>query len=132
MSQNKINTVWTYNDVQLELDLADVETLERYHNVFSAMEAEEKAIKRDVPNYTFARSYCELFHHLFDSLFGEGTFDKLTGGKVLNMTAANDVYESFLSFASEQTNAISREQNRLVDKYSANRAQRRAAAKGRV
>lgn len=79
MSQNL--TVWKYNNIELELDLADVTDAKRYNDAYVALDNEEKAMKKDVPNYVFIQNYCAMFEHLFDSLFGDGTYEKLTGGR---------------------------------------------------
>jgi len=127
MSQNM--TIWKYNDVELELDLGDASTAERYENAFKRLGMNEKLVKKDVSNPEFIRQYCKLYHNLFDDLFGEGTYAKLSRGKIENINVAHDIYESFLAFGNTQAKTIIDNQNRFLGKYSPNRAQRRAAAK---
>lgn len=125
MSQNL--TVWKYNNIELELDLADVTDAKRYNDAYVALDNEEKAMKKDVPNYVFIQNYCAMFEHLFDSLFGDGTYEKLTGGKTQNINVAHEVYESFIDFAKAQTDYTMSNTKHIVNKYSPNRAERRAA-----
>ena len=120
MSQNL--SVWKYNDVELELDIADARNAKKYDDAFKAMDEEEKAMKKDVPNYVFIQNYCAMFKHLFDTLFGDGTYEKLTGGNTENINVANAVYESFLDFAKVQTTYAISNSKRISSKYSSDRA----------
>lgn len=128
MSQDM--TIWEYNGVELQLDLADANDAERYDKSFRELEYNEKTFSHDLPNYQIIRNYCKLYSNLFDSLFGEGTYEKLSGGKTENINVAHDIYDSFLCFAREQTDKILDVKNRFTGKYSPNRAQRRAAKRG--
>lgn len=118
--------VWSYADCELELDLGEAETAKRYYELFTILQEDEKAIKRDVPTYTFIEQYCTMFERLFDGLFGEGTYIKLTHGKTRNINVANIVYEDFLDFVKRQSDDTQMRSNKLAHKYSPNRSERRA------
>lgn len=128
MSQN--NTIWKYNDVELKLDLAEADDARRFDECFRALDANEKSFNRDLPNYQIILNYCKLYSNLFDSLFGEGTYERLSAGKTQNINVAHDIYDDFLCFAKAQSDSILDMKNRFTGKYSPNRAQRRAAKRG--
>lgn len=124
--------IWNFNGIELELDLGDASVAERYEKAFQRMSMNERLVKKDVSNAEFIRQYCKLFHNLFDDLFGPGTYDKLTDGKVENINSAHEVYESFLAFGKAQTDKILDNQNRFLGRYNPNRAQRRAIKNGKT
>ena len=128
MSQNQVSesSIWKINDLTYELDMHDVSVMERYENAFEIMENEEKAIPVDGKVSVRSRAQCDLFRHLFDNIFGEGTADTIFGSRY-NIKEAVEVYESFLDFVANQQAGIEETTNRLVTRFSPNRAQRRAA-----
>lgn len=131
MSQDKKKpTVWSYNGIELELDLGDADTMDLTDNAFEEMGKYEKALKKDGPSADFIRAYCKMYENLFDTIFQkQGTYARLTGGKTHNINVAHDVYEAFLDFVKEQSDSMVQRRNAVSAKYSPNRAQRRAQAK---
>jgi hypothetical protein len=121
-------THWSYNGVELTLDIQDVETIERYEDAFAALDIEEKAIPKDGKKSVQIRAYCRMFRNLFNALFGEGTDTKMFGEKD-NAREMTECYEAFLQFVSNQHAGLAEAQSRIVTRFSPNRAQRRAAAK---
>ena len=124
MSQT--NIIWDNNGLSYELDMQDAETSERYESAFSKMAEREKLLPKDGASSAYIRAYHELFKNLFDDIFGEGSGSKIVGEKA-NSRVCNEVYASFLDFVAEQKNSQMEFNNNLVSRYSANRAQRRAA-----
>lgn len=123
-----VNTKWEINGLTFELELEDAETAERYEDAFDQMDVEEKAMPKDGKPSAQIRAYCKLFENLYDRIFGEGSGKAILGDKA-NTRICNEVYDSFLAFVSKQKNEVLAAQNSLVNKYSPNRAQRRAAPK---
>ena len=122
--------IWEINGLSLELDLEDVETLERYEDAFAEMAEKEKSIPKDGKKSEIIRAYCELYHHLYDRLFGEGTSDKIFAGVRLNAEAYDNVYFSFLEFAHNQVTLSSERKAKALMRYKPqNRQQRRAVKK---
>lgn len=129
MSQTENSvTVWNISGYSFEIDLQDADCIERYEKAFEKMGQEEKALPQDGKASDRIRAYCAMFRHLFDNLFGEGSAEKIFGehDNARDMTA---VYESFLEFALRQQDEVVATQNRIMNRYSLNRAQRREAAK---
>ena len=52
---------WKYNDVELDVDMADAEFQEKYENAFEKMEESEKTIKKDGKISEITRAYCSLY-----------------------------------------------------------------------
>lgn len=123
-----VNTKWEINGLTFELDLEDADTAERYENAFDQMAAEEKKMPKDGKLSEQIRAYCKLFENLYDNLFGEGAGKAILTDKA-NTRICNEVYDSFLAFVAKQKNESMAFQNSMVNKYSPNRAQRRAAVK---
>jgi hypothetical protein len=125
---SQINTKWEINGLTFELDLEDADTAERYEAAFDQMEVDEKQMPKDGKPSAKIRAYCKLFEDLYDRIFGEGSGKAILGDKA-NTRICNEVYDDFLAFVTKQKQETLDFQNSMVNKYSPNRAQRRAAAK---
>lgn len=125
---SQVNTMWEINGLSYELDLQDAETAERYEDAFDKMADEEKNLSKAGKLSERIRAYCDLFTNLYDRLFGEGSGKAILGNKA-NIRVCNEIYDDFLAFVAKQRDETLAFQNNVVNKYSPNRAQRRAAAK---
>lgn len=109
-------SLWKYNDVELEIDMEDVDFQIRYENSFTLMREEEKKLKSVGTVSEFSIGYCEMFFHLFDGIFGEGTSEKLFGGK-RNLARVDECYESFLEVCRKDVAEANRRRNKRIAKY---------------
>ena len=121
-----MSQVWEINDLELEFDIFDLENSEKYEKAFEQMSAEEKAIKRDGKMSEFIRSYCDIYYHLFENLFGTEIAESLC--KRYNSNEWEQVYGSFLDYIQSQNNEAQKMRASIVNQ-SANRATRRANQK---
>lgn len=121
-----MSQTWKINNLELEFDIFDLENSEKYEKAFEEMSAEEKAIKRDGKMSEFIRSYCDMYYHLFENLFGKETADNLC--KRYNSNEWEQVYGSFLDYIQSQNNEAQKMRASIVNR-SANRATRRANQK---
>ena len=121
-----MSQTWKINNLELEFDIFDLENSEKYEKAFEQMSAEEKAIKRDGKMSEFIRSYCDMYYHLFENLFGKETAEKLC--RRYNSNEWEQVYGSFLDYVQRQNNEAQKMRASIVNR-SANRATRRANQK---
>lgn len=126
MSQEK-NTIWSINGLELEMDLDDAETLEKYEEAFTEMDVQEKEFPKDGKTSEIVRRYCDLYYRLFENLFGKDNANKIVQKKY-HMGQWEEVYASFLKFASLQMNAINARRNAIIQPTK-NRAARRSKQK---
>ena len=98
MSQEK-NTIWSINGLELEMDLDDAETLEKYEKAFTEMDVQEKEFPKDGKTSEIVRRYCDLYYRLFENLFGKDNADKIVQKKY-HMGQWEEVYASFLKLTS--------------------------------
>lgn len=126
MSQEK-NTIWSINGLELEMDLDDAETLEKYEEAFTEMDVQEKEFPKDGKTSEIVRRYCDLYYRLFENLFSKDNADKIVQKKY-HMGQWEEVYASFLKFASLQMNAINARRNAIIQPTK-NRATRRSKQK---
>lgn len=109
-------TIWKWNDVELEIDMEDVEFQERYEKAFEVMAEEEKEVKKIGKFSEMTRAYCNMFYHMFDTVFGEGTGDKLLKGK-MNSRIVDDCYESFLTHCKQEVIAANKHRASRFQKF---------------
>lgn len=112
------------NGVELEdLDIYDADVAEKYEKQLDKIEklttkVEGMGLSEGI------RYQCNLIFDIFNELFGEGTDKKVFGEKVNLKTCLNAFAELI-----EQTNEQKKKIGKLSNKYSPNRAQRRAKKK---
>lgn len=102
-----MSQMWKYNNVELEFDMGDVDTQERYEKAFTRMEETEKGLPKTGAYSEISRAYCQMFYELYDDLFGTGTGEKLMGKKE-NVRTAEECYNSFITFVRAQLEEINR------------------------
>ncbi|GFI44232.1 hypothetical protein IMSAGC018_01913 [Lachnospiraceae bacterium] len=102
-----MSQIWKYNNIELEFDMGDVDTQERYEKAFTKMEETEKRLPKTGIYSELSRAYCGMFYQLYDELFGAGTGEKLMGKKA-NVRTTEECYNSFLTFVRTQLAEINR------------------------
>ncbi len=122
---SQINTIWEINGVSLELDLQDVEQSRTYEKAFELMGEDEKNIPKNGSLADVLLAKCNMFRHLYDNLFGEGTSEQIFG-KRNHQGEMMEAYESFLNFVAKQSAEILDADNQFASRFNPNRAQRRA------
>lgn len=112
------------NDVELEFNILEADTAEKFENAFTQV---VKRVKDVQANKTLRlsqgiREICETVSDCFDTLFGDGTSNKIFGN-TCDMGRALEVF-------AQLKNQFNQTQTKLMDdlnsKYKPNRATRRA------
>ena len=109
------------NEKELEFDIADVDCMERYENALKVMQVKSKNAQKGGSAANRMREACQLVYDFFDSILGEGKANEIFNGK-MNFKVCFEVYEKFVNDCTESCQSLTQSLN----KYSANRAQRRA------
>lgn len=123
------STTWKYNGFEVEFDITDVDTAEKYESTFAVMGEKEKALPKAGKQSELLKAQFGWFMETFDMLFGGGAGNKICGGKK-SIYVCMDAYENFLAFVKAQKVDLLNKGQRIHSSYS-NRAQRRAAAKAK-
>lgn len=110
---------WTFNGIELEVDLQDADFAEKYEAAFERMGRDEKEVQKAGTNSEIIRGYCGLFFHLFDDLYGPGTSEKLFEKKV-NAGLCDAAYEAFLNAAKACNAEAAQRRTNLTGKYTPN------------
>lgn len=120
---------WRYNDGEFELDMRDVEQVERYENAVELLREEDGEIESGLKASERLRAQCGCIERFFERVFGRDAAKALFG-KRLNLGEHNDAYFALLDFVAAQGEA---EQKRIAEKMSSYMARAaKAKAKGRV
>jgi len=134
MSQTKESEIiWYINGHEFELDLHDADVNERFERVFDEMSETEKSLPKTGKGSDMIRAYCKMLDDVYDALFGNGSADKISGGKK-NVRLYNETYESFLLFIRGQRAILDASKARIskTAQFSPNRAQRRSQKSTKV
>lgn len=109
------------NGIELEdIDIYDLEVAERYEKaMLSFAEIGDKV--KSLDGAEGIRKICNSVFDVFNRMFGEGTDKKIFGNRVNLLTCLKALEELQL-----QINDQKKEIEKLANKYSPNRAQRRA------
>lgn len=109
------------NGVELEdIDILDLEVAENYEKALENIQELGEKVK-DLGMVESMRTQCNAVFDVFNTMFGEGTDKKIFGYKV-NLLTCLKAFEELVT----QINARKSEVEKLVSKYSPNRAARRS------
>lgn len=109
------------NGVELEdLDFYDLEVAEKYDEVLEDLKKNDENNK-SMSMSEVVKTQCETIFNVFNTMFGEGTDKKIFGDRV-NLKICLKAFAELVDHANEQKADLEKTSN----KYSANRAQRRA------
>lgn len=111
------------NGVELEFDAYDADQVEKIEN--NSKKIDEIKIPEGTPWSEQIRIQCNAIFNFFDSAFGKGTAYKIFEGKA-NLTKCNNAIVDFLDQTGEEIKKTRNEMDKKFNKYSPNRAQRRA------
>ena len=121
---------WKIKGMELAFDNLDSVYMKRYEEAYDLMEQDARALPKDGKKSDYIIAYCDVFHKLFDRIFGEGTSAKLFAGEPTSIDRYHEIYEEFLSFVAVCNAESIQKQAELFSKYKpANRKQKRAAKK---
>ena len=90
--------IWEINSIELELDMEDADTAERYSSALGILKEVDEIKNTDVDYVSSIRQYCAIFRKFYDFLFGDGTSAKIFADIKDNTRKYDEVYESFLDF----------------------------------
>ncbi len=119
---------WEINGCTLFFDAEDLESMERYENAFDLLNEEDKQRPKDGRASQRIRSYCEMYHNLYDRIFGNGTAEKIFQSVPMNVEAYDNIYFSFLEFIRNQGIEAGQRKAERIDrmrKFTPNRQQKR-------
>lgn len=124
MSQNNDERIWKINGLGLELDLEDADVFEKVMKSFEQMDEDAKSLDKvgSVPD--FIRGYCNIHHKFYDRVFGDGTGERIFGGKK-NTRICDEVYDNFLSFMQAAVKKANARRFEISNKYAPNRGKRK-------
>lgn len=109
------------NGVELEFDLLDADMAEKYEKAYRKMQKDVANIPKNLSLAENIRKQCKLIFNFFDEVFGEGTSKKIFENKT-NLRECIKAVEAIIDHVNKDTE----EANKIINKYSPNRATRRA------
>lgn len=124
--------MFTIKGVDFDIDILDADVMERLEDAAEKIQkrvAEEKA-KKYKKNSEFIRVFNNLTENFIDEVLGEGSSELIFGGSQ-NMMEHMEAYNGIFAAKEEAMSAVTEFTETFQNTYSPNRAQRRAAAKGK-
>ena len=124
--------MFTIRGVDFDIDILDADVMERLEDAAEKIQkrvAEEKA-KKYKKNSEFIRVFNSLTENFIDEVLGEGSSELIFGGSQ-NMMEHMEAYNGIFAAKDGAMNSVTEFTETFQNTYSPNRAQRRAAAKGK-
>lgn len=124
--------MFTIKGVDFDIDILDADVMERLEDAAEKIQkrvAEEKA-KKYKKNSEFIRVFNSLTENFIDEVLGEGSSELIFGGSQ-NMMEHMEAYNGIFAAKDEAMNSVTEFTETFQNTYSPNRAQRRAAARGK-
>lgn len=110
------------NGVELEdIDIYDLEVAEKYDKVLENLKEVEQNNNTSMNVVDIIKTQCNAIFNVFNTMFGEGTDKKVFGDRV-NLLICMTAFEELVS----QMNDKKAEMEKITNKYSTNRANRRS------
>lgn len=112
--------------IELEYDFFDADLLDKYEDANQRVQdrIQEPTQYEGLRTGDALRVQCNIVNDFFDEVFGDGTADKIFGGK----SNIKDHMEAFAQVA-DAAMSCKGELDQITDKYAPNRAERRAEAR---
>ncbi|MCR0349337.1 hypothetical protein DWW36_12330 [Erysipelotrichaceae bacterium AF15-26LB] len=115
MSQYKIPE-WEINGVKLPFDFDDLDTMERYKKALAQMNKDAKTVIVEGDRAEIIKSHYDIFSKVYDTIFGEGTSEKIFKGKA-NLRQCFETYDNFVEFVKQCRNRSDNAYNQRMQKY---------------
>lgn len=110
------------NGIQLEFDMLDANTAERYEDANLTLQKQLAAMNLETMRTADAiRKQCQIVFDYFDCIFGTGTSDTIFAGK-MHLGECLDALEIVTNASTAQSKAF----EERFSRYRPNRAQRRS------
>lgn len=113
------------NDVELDFELFDADTLEVYEKAFEKVGEQNTRFEGAEKTSDILRASCVAVKECFDSIFGEGIGVQVCGEKP-NFMKHTDAFEALVDEAVCQRKKLDARAAQNKKKYVGNRTQRRA------
>lgn len=110
--------IWKINDTELEFDVTDVDTMERYEMAMQALPLDMPHNVRGIPYSKQLRAYCKAYRKMYDTIFGKNTSEKIFAGIPDSLQKYNAVYAKLLAFVSEQGESAVEEMHEITETYA--------------
>ena len=117
--------IWKYGNYEHELDMQNCETAKRFDEAFQSMKSKADKLNPNGKLHEILGCYCEAVYAFFDGIFGEGASGEIFSD-TMNARDCTSAYESILEYVSEQSGKDTAQRYNLIERFSKNRAQRRA------
>ena len=86
---------FVYNDIELSVDMADADFVDACSEAFKEATAAEKELVKVGEAGDRIRATCGMFKSFFDTIYGEGTSERLFEGKS-NLSHCREAFKQFL------------------------------------
>lgn len=116
--------IWKINGLELELDMEDADTAERYSSAVRILAEADEIRNKDIDYPSAIRQYCAVFRKFYDFLFGDGTSEKIFDGIKDNTRKYDAVYDSLISFISKQCEVSCNRMDEITKRYAPKKAKK--------
>ena len=108
--------IWKINGLELDLDMEDADTAERYSSAVRILAEADEIRNKDIDYSSAIRQYCAIFLKFYDFLFGDGIKD--------NTRKYDAVYDSLISFISKQCEVSCNRMDEITKHYAPKKAKK--------
>lgn len=109
-----------FGDFETEIDTTDVSFVERYEEAAERYDAAIKSLPKDGKASNQLKAICQIFFDTFDSVFGEGTHEKMFGNRI-SVDLCTTAFVELVKMMRDYTETMNK-----IKSIQPNRAARRA------
>ncbi len=107
---------WLYNNCEFEFDPMDYDDAARYESAVAVYRDSTNSMDEHVSLSENIERGCGFYKTFFDSMFGEGTYNRLFGEKK-NIRMCEDAFMSLITYVKKSGDEMFDRRIKFMDKY---------------
>lgn len=117
-------SLWKFGDFEAEVDFLDADFLDRLEDAKKEMNEHLRLVPKVGKNADIIRAQVNCYRSFFDTLFGNGAGNAITGGRT-SLNICLEAADSLLEFEKKSSGDVEQKYGKYMVQNHGNRQQRR-------
>ena len=117
-------SLFTFGDLEVEIDFTDVDFLENLEEAKRLMQEEAKQVPKTGKTADIIRAQCQCYFNFFDRAIGEGAHVAMFSGKT-SLNLCLNATDALLAFENEEAVKMNERDSKYTVRQHGNREQKR-------
>ena len=117
-------SLFTFGDLEVEIDFTDVDFLENLEEAKRLMQEEAKQVPKTGKTADIIRAQCQCYFNFFDRVIGEGAHVAMFSGKT-SLSLCLNATDALLAFENDEAVKMNERYSKYTARQHGNREQKR-------